>query len=377
MLPSQSYSTQAQVRSAKQAFGSLVDSMIYVQRTRELERKIEETTEQAEKRLIALETFKVDVSDNISKLKQVLGEARTAELAKQIVGFSSTAVDQMKQKVNLENQSQISLLESDAKSEKTKAIKSLEAFLSTSPLPIIDRAIEVNLQDGAYASKVRYRCLDNIEYEFALDTRYNPYFKAQCLVGTLDRTLRVPVALGKSWLKREPVPDIRSLEQFIITRVEATETSLIVQCSDQDGQSEVRIVYTRSGDHVSLSVFFTANGATVDITSEPGLNAHLSSDSFSRVMERIWLATNDLEKRRITITKLIFENHSLLENMDSKEFFLKCWGAISESVRETMRLSSEKRVSFDETLDRPYVKERLKALGPEAVEIADLIAVEL
>ncbi len=351
--------------------------MIYIQRTRELERKIEETTEQGEQKLIALETFKVDISDNVSKLKQILGEARTNELAKQIVGFSSTAVDQMKQKLNLEIQSQISLLESDCKSEKTKAVKSLEAFLSTSPLPIIDRAIEVNLQDASYASKVRYRCLDNIEYEFALDTRYNPFFKAQCLVGTLDRTLRVPVALGKSWLKREPVPDIRSIEQFLIKRVEATETSLIVRCADQDEQSEVKIVYTRNGDHLSLSVFYTANGATVDITSEPGLNAHLNSDSFMRMMERIWLATNDLEKRRITITKLLFENHSLLENLDSKEFFLKCWEDISESVKQTMRLSSEKRVSFDETLDRPYVKERLKALGPDAVQIAELIAVEL
>ncbi len=377
MLPSQSYSAQGQIRSVKQAFVSLIDSMIYLQRTRELERKMGATTEQAEKRLIALETFKVDVADDISKLKQILGETRTAELAKQVVGFSSTAVDQMKQKLNQETQKQLSVLESDSRSEMTKAVKSLEAFLSTSPLPLIDRVIEVDLQDGAYASMVRYRCLDNIEYEFSLDSRLNPFFKGECTIGSLDRTLRIPVALGKSWLKKEPVPDFKALEQYVIIRAEGTETSLIVQCSDQEGRSEVRLVYTRSGDHTSLSIYYSSDGTTVDVTSEPGLNAHLDSDAVVRMMERIWLATSELEKKRITITKLVFENRSLLENLDSTEFFLKCWWEISDSVKETMRLSSEKRVAFDESLDRPFVKERLKALGSDSKQIADLLAVEL
>lgn len=377
MLPSQSYSSQALTKSARQAFNTLADTMIYLKRSRELAKKVEEARDQAERRLVSLETFKVDVSDDITRLKGVLGESRAAELSRQVSGFTSTAVDQMKQKLNVEAQKEMSTLDSDLDSEKTKAVKSLEAFLSTSPLPLIDRSIEVDFQDAAYAASARYRCQDNIEYEFSLDTKMNPFFKAQCKLGALDRTLRIPVALGKSWLKKDPVPDLRSLEQYVVSKAEATETSLLVESADQEGQALVKIIYTRHGDHASLSVVYSNGAESVDVTSEPGLNAHMNSDSFVRVMERIWLAMNDLEKRKISVSKIICDNHSLLEDMTYNEFFLKCWQAISGPIKELLRLSSEKRVSSDESLDRPYVREKLKALGPESVEIADVIGVEV
>ena len=107
MLPSQSYSSKAQGRPAKQTFTSLVDAMLYLSRLQDIERKREEAKEQAESRLIALETFKVDVLEDIAKLREVLGEVRTNELSKQIGGFSSTAVEMMKEKMISEAQMQL------------------------------------------------------------------------------------------------------------------------------------------------------------------------------------------------------------------------------------------------------------------------------
>ena len=232
-----------------------------------------------------------------------MGEARTSDLSKQLVGFSTTALDQAKQRLTQEAQKQLAVFSSDLDSEKTKTVHSLEAFLSTTPLPLIDRSIIVELQDATYVSKARYRCQDNIEYEFSLDAKLSPFFKSQFKVGQLDQTLKLPIGLGKSWLKKDPVPDFRSLEQYVLTTAEAAETSLMVECADQDGESRVKLVHTRHGSHVSLSIMYSDGGNTTDITSEPSLNSHLDSDGFIRFMERIWSAVNDLERRKIAISQ--------------------------------------------------------------------------
>ena len=372
MLPSQSYSSKVQNRSIRQAFTSLVDSMLYLQRLRELERKREESKEHAESRLIALETFKVDVAEDIAKLKDVLGETRTNELSKQIGGFSMTAVEMMKQKMNQDAQTQLSTMDSDYNSEKTRAVKSVEAFLSASPLSVIDRSIAVTLQDGAYAAKARYRCQDSIEYEFMLDAKVNTFFKGQLRLGVFERNLRIPIGLGRSWLKKEPVPDYRSLEQFVVTYAEATDTSLVVESSETDGVDRVKLIYSRHGDHASLTLQYSHAAVTIDLTQEPGLNVHLDSDAFIRTLERIWIAMNDLEKRKVAMTKITCENKSLLETLEFSEFFDKCWKAISSSVREAMRQAPQ---DDQEALDKAFVIEKLKSLGNEANEISEILQV--
>jgi len=354
---------------------SLADAMMYLKRSREQEQKIEETKDMLDRRLIALETLKVDISDDVTKLKDILGEVRTSEILKQISEFSTAAVDLLKQRLSQEAQRQLTTFYSDSNSEKTKTVKSIEAFLYATPLPLIDHSIIIELQDATYAAKARYRGQDNIEYEFSLDTKISPFFRIRFKPGQLDRTLKVPVGLGKSWLKKDPVADFRSIEQYALKSAEATETSLVVECAPDDDEGQIKLVYTRHGSRVSLSLSFSEGGKAVEITSEPGLNAHLDSDKFIRLMERIWLSVNELERRKIALTKLVCDNKSILENLDFADFFSKSWRAVAKQIKDAMKSSSSDNSDYD-ILDKKTVKEKLKALGPEAAEIADLLGID-
>lgn len=376
-MTSQSYTSQTQAKSVKQSFLSLADAMLYLNRSRELERKVEETKDLLDKRLISLEALKVDISDDITKLEGLVGEQRTNDLSKQITSFSTAAIDQLKQKLSQEAKSQLAIFSSDSDSEKTKTVKCIEAFLSTTPLELIDRSIIVELQDATYASRARYRCQNSVEYEFSLDTKLSPFFKGKFKPGSLDRTLKVPVGLGKSWLKKDPVPDFRNFEQYFLTSAEATETSLMADCASEDGDEHLKLVYTRHGARVSLSVTFSSGEKSVDVTSEPGLNAHLDSDKFIRLMERIWLAVNELERRKIALTKLVSDNRSILENLDCADFFLKSWQAISKPIKDIVKSSNGSKAMDDELLDSKTIKEKLKILGPEAIQVADMLGVEM
>ena len=103
--------------------------MRYQQKGRELDEKIDELKVATEKKLESLDTLKSEISKLVERQIDNLGEPRVTELSKQIMGFSTTAIDQMKQKINQETQKQHNALVSDSNSEKTKTMKSLEAFL--------------------------------------------------------------------------------------------------------------------------------------------------------------------------------------------------------------------------------------------------------
>lgn len=384
-MPSQRYVPQLEVRQIKQSFSSLIDAMICMRRSQVLDGEILEANNLMNRKVVSLEKVKVELSESIDRLKGNLGEANVQALSKQVIGFTDTALDQIKQKITQETQQQLALLESDTSSEKTKTTKSIEAFLVTAPFPIIDRSIVVKLQDGAYAGKARFRCQNDVQYEFSLDSRPSLFFRGQYRLGMFDRGLRIPVGLGKSWLKKEPVPDFLSIEQFVLISAEATDTTLMVNCSDTEKDSNLKLVYTRHGNHSSLTLQYSQGDTVVDLTSEPGLNAHLDSDVFIRFMEKLWLGMNDLERRKISLTKVVVDSKSILEELDCAEFFARSWQVLAPRVREIVKASSpspEGRkitplASDSEALDEKTVKEKLKSLGSQAAEIAQLVGLNI
>ncbi len=376
MIPSQRYAAQPELRSVAQSFSSLVDSMRYLQKSKELDEKIDELKEETEERLESLDALKTDILKLIEKQTENLGESRAAELSKQIIGFSTTAIDQMKQKINQETQKEHNALVSDSNSEKTKTMKSLEAFLATSPLPLIEHSIVLTLQDMAYGAKARYTCQDSIQYEFALDTKVSPFFRTQFRLGEFDHSLKIPVGVGKSWLKKNPVPDFQRLDQYVIFTAEATESSLILECSDTEKEAHLKIVYTKQGNHTSLTLEHSQDGSTLDITSEPSLNVHLDTESFIRSTERIWLGINDLERKKISLSRITCDDKSVLEDWKSADFLTKAWKAIAPRIREAMKAKGDKSVTDSDNLDEKTVREKLKTLGPQAEQIVSILRLD-
>ena len=380
MIPSQNFLSPSEQRSVKQSFSSLVDSMRYLQRSKELERSIAESREVIGGRLLSLETLKVDIAEAIERLKDSLGEARVQELSKQIIGFTTIAVDQMKERVTGESQKELDQLVSDSRSERTKTVKSLEAFLAGAPLTLVERSIAIELKDAAYSAIARYRCEDDVQYEFSLDTKGSPFFRTAFRLGQFDRALRIPVGLGKSWLKREPVPDYQRLDQYVLLSADATETSLVVECHDTEKEAKLKIVYTRQGTHSSLTLQYTQADATVDVTADPNLNAHLDTEIFIRSMERLWLGINDLERRKVSLTRIVSSGKSILDDLDCAEFHEKCWKAIRPKMKEILGKSQPISGSFppdSEVLDSKSVKEKLKVLGTQGAQVAALLGLSL
>ena len=363
--------------SLKQAFTSLVDAMRFVRRLGELEADIAESKRELGKRTGALDDLNGKISDAVATIKDTIGESHTSELTKQISSFSSIAVDQVRRKVSEESQKEIQELDAETVSERTKALKSIEAFLAVSPFPIIEKVLTLKLQDNAYEARVKYRCESNINYEFSLDTN-NESFGRRFRLSSYLTEIRLPVRLAKNWLRKDPSPDFERLDHFYLVDVEVTEKNLIANFTQEEGERKARIVYSKQDTNSFLSVEYAdQTGIIINVTATPDLNVHLDTETLKKSMERLWLAISELEKRKIALKELVCANVDVLDKLETAEFFRRSWQAIGPALSQAMKNypATDIEHQFGENgIDEELVQERLKLLGSDAQEVIEILS---
>ncbi len=162
---------------------------------------------------------------------------------------------------------------------------------------VLDKVLSVKLIDGAYEARGAYRCADDIQYQFSYDTKKSRVFSKEFRLSTFEKDFRVPISLGKTWLRRDQVPDYERIDQYALISAESSETNLIVIFKHLEKESRLRVVYSKHDSHSSLSIAYTDSQRTVDITSTPSLNRFLDSGPLEKTMERLWLSI--IESRKL------------------------------------------------------------------------------
>ncbi|MGI0081388.1 MAG: hypothetical protein ACRECH_17420, partial [Nitrososphaerales archaeon] len=228
MEPSQGLISASETGGLSLSFASLVDATRHARNRSELRDKIEETKRRKEKTAQDLDRLCGKFSAEIHAMDEALGKEWTEELSKQVVNFSNAAIQQIREKVEVQARKQMEEYFSLAEEERAKSLKGLETFLSTNLLHFIDRVIAVKLVDGIYHASSRFQCYGEIGYEFLLDSSGSNLFGKELISsGHIKSEIKIPVRIAKSWIKKDPVVDFVRLDQYVLTSAEATDTSLI------------------------------------------------------------------------------------------------------------------------------------------------------
>ena len=161
-----------------------------------------------EKRLIALETLKVDISDEVTKLKDQLGEVRTTNSRSKSLVFRLRQFDQLKQRLNQEVQKELDTFSSDFDSGKNETGEVPRGLLiyNTSPT---DRSFHYSsLQDATYAWMTRCQNAPGaMSVCFFSRHEAEPVFRksGSNLVSWTERS-KCRWGLAEAWLKKDPGP---------------------------------------------------------------------------------------------------------------------------------------------------------------------------
>ncbi len=373
MEPSQGLISASETGGLSLSFASLVDATRHARNRSELRDKIEETKRRKEKTAQDLDRLCGKFSAEIHAMDEALGKEWTEELSKQVVNFSNAAIQQIREKVEVQARKQMEEYFSLAEEERAKSLKGLETFLSTNLLHFIDRVIAVKLVDGIYHASSRFQCYGEIGYEFLLDSSGSNLFGKELISsGHIKSEIKIPVRIAKSWIKKDPVVDFVRLDQYVLTSAEATDTSLIASYLDSGSDSRIKIVYSRrEGSNSFLTIEYVDGELSVNVSSNPALSSRLDAEAISNNMERIWLGISDLERRKTALVKLTFRDKSILDGLDEVEFFDACWREVVPRVAEAISRSpiDSKVITSPGRIDESEVRERLKPLGPLGEDI--------
>jgi hypothetical protein len=364
-LPSQ-HGHEILASSTKQSFSSLVDAMKFAQRFSQVSSKVIEIEQQGRSRAEALEQLSRDIEHLVSNTKEVIGEDNATDLSKQILSFTSLAIEQAKKRVVEQSANQHKELLSSEESEKTKTFKTIEAFLESSPFQIHDRNITLRFTEGAYDAKCAYRCQENIQYEFTLDCKKSFDFKKEFKLSDYKGEIRIPVNLGKSWIKKQPVPGYERLDNFVLSSAESSEANLIANFIHPQKESAIKIIYSKRESRSSLMVEYNELNHKVVVTSEPSLNKSLNGDELSALMEQLWLSLQDLENYKSGLLSLTQSEQNIFQTNGYLDFFATSWKVIAPRVSTYLKRK-------DPELDEKFVRDKISTLGENGAPILSFL----
>ena len=338
---------------------------------REMEDKIQEIEEANKRRLSALEKLQKEIAGVVLALQDSVGKELAQDLEKQVSSLSLVAIDLTRKKVEDRYSTELKEGQLGLEAEKIKTFKSLEALLATQPFALLDKSINLRLHGGAYAANTRYDCADNIQYEFSLDCKRSTVLNKDFTLTSPEGEIKVPISLGKSFLKKEPTPDYESLDHYVLSIADATESHLAATYLYPDKSSTITIINSKRDAHASTTVEYVSSGTRTSITSEPALNKFLNSEQIDQSSEALWRSILQLENYKIDLVKLTSDGKAILEEgkLDAQQFLANAWRIIEPEVESALGVgdsvgdgvaSSSDR---NEVLDRTFVRQKINSLG--------------
>jgi len=353
--------------SLRQVVTNLFDAVRFSDQLHEAEAKAKSLQGEFDLRSLRLDTFVKSVIDSSEVLTKQVPEDYAKIMVNQVNEFVRAAADQAKAKGGVKATGEISKVGSEAVSSRTKALKSLEAYLGSNPLPVVDRLVSVKLVDGGYQAQATYSCKGNVVYRFNLGTQSSKMFGSEFKLSKLRKKLNVPVGLGKTWIRKEQSPRYEKLEQYSLKNAEASSQHLIAEFFEEETQTAIRISGASREGGGFTSVEFIDGAEVVNVTTDAGLNKFLDSAAVTALVNSIWAELIQVEASKVALTELTVGGRDILEKMDCESLLRTVLKIMGPTYKDILERSPEKQFEGSEVeVGLSFVRERLSLLGESA-----------
>ncbi len=353
--------------SLRQVVTNLFDAVRFSDQLHEAEAKAKSLRNEFDSKSLRLDTFVKSVVNSSEVLTKQVPEDYAKIMANQVNEFVRAAADQAKAKGSAKATGEISEVGSEAVSSRTKTLKSLEAYLGSNPLLVVDRLVTVKLVDGGYQAQATYSCKGNVVYRFNLGTQSSKMFGSEFKLSKLRKKLNVPVGLGKTWIRKEQSPRYEKLEQYSLKSAEASSQHFIAEFFEEESRTAIRI--SRAGQEGGgfTSVEFIDGAEVVNVTTDAGLNKFLDSAAVTAVVNSIWAELIQVEASRVALTELTVSGRDILERMECESLLRTVLRIMGPTYKAILERPAEKQLKDSEVeVSLSFVRERLSLLGESA-----------
>jgi hypothetical protein len=193
--------------------------------------------------------------------------------------------------------------------------KILETFFIYDPVPIIDKKYTARIIEIGYSAKVQVECSGGISCLFDMASNESSFWKYHVRGRDFVKGIEIPARMKKPFLKKELVPDIVSIDDFLLCDLILSDKELeVVFRRRPDIKAEqFRLKMIFEGEF-SVDVSHTEeNGVEKNIIAVPELKNELNILRLQELGRKIVEQTNNLYPKKQRLETILLEGKDVFE----------------------------------------------------------------
>ena len=357
--------------SLRQAVTNLFDAVRYSENAKELEVAAKKAESDLEKDLDRLEGGMEDVTALLSPLKND-HQPIIKEFSRQASDFLATAKEQAKSRLEKKASEKADESRTSASNERSKAIKSLEAFLAEDPLPMEENTVIVKLVDGFYHASSTYQCEGNLRYTFGLAVQNSKLFGQEFNFAQLGYELRIPVRFSRALLKGR-VPGFERLDQYTLTEAETSAGR--IQATFEKDNTQIKVVTSGGEERGFVGIEYNGQGHQINVMNDPSLSAHVQLDTIRNATQELVKELSELSTKKAALLKLSLDGDEEIKNVDCYKILELVLKVLGPRYRAVLKETKDGPVASEGEFNLGYVRKRLKLLGELGSPVADTLGI--
>lgn len=351
--------------SLKQTITHLFDAVRFADRANELEESARNVEGDLEASLNKLEAHTEEVSNLLAVMK-VDGDPVLKELAQQVGSFLETAEEQAKNKLQKNASQQLEDYRGAVASERDKALKSIEAYFASDPLPIIENVVQVKLAEGIYEARSRCECEGGIRYDFRLAAQNSKIFNQEFSLSQLGHELRVPVRFSRGLLSKNRTPGFERLDQYVLVDAEASGGKLRSNFEKPGTGAKIKVVTSGNQQEGFVSIEYSDQLQSVNVMNDPSLVAFVEVEPLKGAAWELVNELNDLSKKKVALLGLSSNGDRSATDINYRAMLEKVLDIMGPAYRSSItKMASGEPTGGEEGMDLDYIRGRMKVLGGE------------
>ncbi len=137
-------------------------------------------------------------------------------------------IEESKTKFSDEILKEIAQLEKKIKEANEENRKILESFFIYDPIPIVDEKYTIRATEKGYSAELKIDCDSGISSIFHIASSESPFWRNYVRARDFVKDVRIPARMKKPFLKKELVPEIVNINDFIIVDLVLSDKELEV-----------------------------------------------------------------------------------------------------------------------------------------------------
>lgn len=350
--------------SLKQTVTHLFDAVRFADHAKELEESARSVEGDLETALSKLEAQTEELSNFLASMK-VEQESVLRELSHQLEGFLGTAKEQAKNKLQKRAKERLEDYGKSASSEKDKALKSLEAYFASDPLPIIENVVQVRLKEGVYEARSRCECEGGMRYDFRLAAQNSRVFHQPIILSQLGYDLRIPVRFSRALLSKTRVPGFERLDQYVLADAETSGGRLRANFEKAGNGAKMKVVTSGNQEDGFVGLEYNDQIQAVNVMNDPSLGAFVDVEAVKKAAGELVSELADLSKKKVALLRLSTNGEQTLDDLGCRQVLEKVLGVMGPTYKALVKRVAAGLPADDtgEELSLEFVKDRIKVLG--------------